>query len=63
VRRRRAANKFSAEVAGGNAELVRKRLLAAKAGSGGGADVLVRALTAVVRVVGDTVRMGGSGLV
>ncbi|KAJ7668488.1 hypothetical protein DFH06DRAFT_200989 [Mycena polygramma] len=66
VRRRRAANnniKFSAEVSGGNAEVVRRRLLAASAASGGGAGVLGRALAAVVRVVGDTVRMGGSGLV
>ncbi|KAJ7497025.1 hypothetical protein FB451DRAFT_212059 [Mycena latifolia] len=63
VRRRRAANKVSGELPGGNAELVRRRLLAASAASGGGAGLLGRMLAAVVRVVGDTVRMGGSGLV
>ncbi|KAJ6593605.1 hypothetical protein B0H19DRAFT_1215590 [Mycena capillaripes] len=67
VRRRRAratnANKISGEVSGGNVELVRRRLLAASAASGGGASVLGRTLAAVVRVIGDTVRMGGSGLV
>ncbi|KAJ7350363.1 hypothetical protein DFH08DRAFT_913575 [Mycena albidolilacea] len=44
-----------------HAELVRKRLAAAA--DGGGTGVLARAVGAVLRVVGDTVRMGGSGLV
>jgi len=65
VRRRRAANlnKAGGDVSGGNAELVRRRLLAASATSGGGASLLGRTLAAVIRVVSDTVRMGGSGLV
>ncbi|KAF7375906.1 hypothetical protein MSAN_00005000 [Mycena sanguinolenta] len=48
-----------------HAELVRRRLAAASAASGvgGSAGVLARALAAAVRVVGDTVKMGGSGLV
>ncbi|KAJ6624037.1 hypothetical protein B0H10DRAFT_2008236 [Mycena sp. CBHHK59/15] len=64
-RRRRAENPIKAggDVAGGNAELVRRRLLAASAASGGSAGVLGRALSAVIRAVGDTVRMGGGGLV
>ncbi|KAF7362139.1 hypothetical protein MVEN_00559900 [Mycena venus] len=45
-----------------HAELVRRRLAAA-ASAGSSTSVLARALAAVVRVVGDTVRMGGSGLV
>ncbi|KAJ6558464.1 hypothetical protein DFH09DRAFT_531137 [Mycena vulgaris] len=65
VRRRRAANmnKAGGDVSGGNAELVRRRLLTASAASGGGAGLLGRMLGAVVQVVSDTVRMGGSGLV
>jgi hypothetical protein len=44
-----------------NAELVRRRLQAA----GGGVEVgfLNKAWAEVIRVVGDTVRMAGSGLV
>ncbi|KAJ7690689.1 hypothetical protein B0H17DRAFT_1169227 [Mycena rosella] len=63
VRRRRAASKVGSEISGGNAELVRRRLLAASAASGSGAGLLGRVLTAVIQVVSDTVRMGGSGLV
>ncbi|KAJ7128979.1 hypothetical protein C8R43DRAFT_1026693 [Mycena crocata] len=65
VRRRRAPDlkKVTDEVSGGNAELVRRRLLAASAANGGGAGVLGRVLAAALRVIGDTVRMGGSGLV
>ncbi|KAF7315230.1 hypothetical protein MIND_00037400 [Mycena indigotica] len=62
VRRRRAA-RIQADVPGGNAELVRRRLLAASATSSGSASVLGRVLAATIRVVGDTIRMGGSGLV
>ncbi|KAJ7232793.1 hypothetical protein B0H12DRAFT_1239541 [Mycena haematopus] len=74
VRRRRASTASLASSAGtpsgksgdiAHAELVRRRLAAASAASGigGGTGVLARALAAVLRVVGDTVRMGGSGLV
>ncbi|KAF7298024.1 hypothetical protein HMN09_01023500 [Mycena chlorophos] len=60
--RRRAARR-QPDPPGGNAELVRRRLLAASAASGGGAGLLGRVLAATIRVVGDTIRMGGSGLV
>ncbi|KAJ7072577.1 hypothetical protein C8F01DRAFT_1045281 [Mycena amicta] len=62
LRRRRAAQK-RVDLPAGNAELVRRRLLAASAASGGGAGLLGRVLAATIRVVGDTIRMGGSGLV
>ncbi|KAF8170324.1 hypothetical protein K438DRAFT_1773877 [Mycena galopus ATCC 62051] len=76
VRRRRSASLPASltgagtpsKIGGGDiphVELVRRRLAAASAASGvgGGAGVLARAVAAVLRVVGDTVRMGGSGLV
>ncbi|KAJ7076894.1 hypothetical protein B0H15DRAFT_575752 [Mycena belliarum] len=63
VRRRRAANKAGGEITSGNAELVRRRLLAASGTSGGGAGLIGRMISAILRVVSDTVRMGGSGLV
>nr|GAT57895.1 predicted protein [Mycena chlorophos] len=60
--RRRAARR-QPDPPGGNAELVRRRLLAASAASSGGAGLLGRVLAATIRIVGDTIRMGGSGLV
>ncbi|KAJ7782813.1 hypothetical protein B0H16DRAFT_1494454 [Mycena metata] len=65
VRRRRNNNANAGGVSGGvgNAERVRQRLHAASASSGSGVAALGRVLGAMVRVVGDTVRMGGSGLV
>ncbi|KAF8972198.1 hypothetical protein BDZ97DRAFT_1783655 [Flammula alnicola] len=54
-----AANTAAAAASATNAELVRRRLQAAGAESG----LFQRAWGEVVRVVGDTVRMAGSGLV
>lgn len=47
--------------AASNAELVRRRLQVAGGGSERG--LFMRAWTEMVRAVGDTVRMAGSGLV
>ncbi|KAJ7188575.1 hypothetical protein C8R46DRAFT_25086 [Mycena filopes] len=65
VRRRRNNSANAGSVGAGNAELVRRRLQAASTAGvgGGGVGALGRVLAAMVRVVGDTVRMGGSGLV
>lgn len=51
----------AASSASSNADLVRRRLLAAHGGVEGG--LVRRAWNEVVRAVGDTVRMAGSGLV
>jgi len=51
----------AATTSASNAELVRRRLQAA--GGGVEAGFLGKAWTEIIRVVGDTVKMAGSGLV
>ena len=66
VRSRRRRLRAAAALGAGTsntAELVRRRLQATEGFIGGRANVLAALWAEVVRVVGDTIRMGGSGLV
>jgi hypothetical protein len=65
VRRRRVQGSGAATLQAGNGQtatvdLVRQRLLNPGSGNNG---ILRAAWTEIIRVIGDTIRMGGSGLV